>query len=53
MKSIIKALTIPLLTGLAFALHGKIIFYDGTYVIGKITEGKNKVKLDGSINWLQ
>ena len=38
MKSIIKALTIPLLTGLAFALHGKIIFYDGTYVIGKITK---------------
>ncbi len=22
------------------------------YVIGKISEGKNKVKLDGSINWL-
>ena len=22
------------------------------YVIGKITEGKNKVNLDGSINWL-
>ena len=38
MKSIIKALTIPLLTGFAFALHGKIIFYDGTYVIGKITK---------------
>lgn len=38
MKSIIKALTIPLLTGIVFALHGKIIFYDGTYVIGKITK---------------
>ena len=38
MKSIIKALTFPLLTGIAFALHGKIIFYDGTYVIGKITK---------------
>ena len=22
------------------------------YVIGKIVEGKNKVKLNGSINWL-
>ena len=23
------------------------------YVIGKITEGKNKVKLNGSINWFK
>ena len=23
------------------------------YVIGKISKGKNKVKLNGSINWLQ
>ena len=38
MKSIIKALVIPLLTGVVFALHGKIVFYDGTYVVGKITK---------------
>ena len=23
------------------------------YVIGKISKGKNKIKLNGSINWLQ
>ena len=23
------------------------------YVIGKISKGKNKVKINGSINWLQ
>ena len=38
MKRIIKALTVPLLTGIVFALHGKIVFYDGTYVVGKITK---------------
>ena len=38
MKSIIKALSVPLLTGIVFALHGKIVFYDGTYVVGKITK---------------
>ena len=38
MISIIKALTIPLLTGIVFALHGKIVFHDGTYVVGKVTK---------------
>ncbi len=38
MKSIINALVIPLLTGVVFALHGKIVFYDGTYVVGKVTK---------------
>ena len=38
MKSIIKALTFPLLTGIVLSLHGKIVFYDGTYVVGKITK---------------
>ena len=38
MKSIIKALVIPLFTGVVFALHGKIVFYDGTYVVGKVTK---------------
>ena len=38
MKSIIKALSVQLLTGIVFALHGKIVFYDGTYVVGKITK---------------
>ncbi len=28
----------PLLTGVVFALHGKIVFYDGTYVVGKVTK---------------
>jgi hypothetical protein len=38
MKNIIKALIIQLLTGAIFALHGKIVFYDGTYVVGKVTK---------------
>ena len=27
-----------LLPGVVFALHGKIVFYDGTYVVGKVTK---------------
>ena len=38
MKNLIKAIIMPLLTGVVFALHGKIIFYDGTYVVGKISK---------------
>ena len=38
MKNIIKAIIMPLLTGVVFALHGKIVFFDGTYVVGKITK---------------
>lgn len=38
MKNIIKALIIPLLTGVVYCLHGKIVFYDGTYVVGKVTK---------------
>ena len=38
MKNIIRALIIQLLVGTIFALHGKIVFYDGTYVVGKITK---------------
>ena len=38
MKNIIKGLILPLLTGIVFALHGKIVFYDGTYVVGKVTK---------------
>ena len=38
MKIIVKAIIIPLLTGVVFALHGKIVFYDGTYVVGKVTK---------------
>ena len=38
MKNIFKGLILPLLPGVVFALHGKIVFYDGTYVVGKITK---------------
>ena len=38
MRNIIKALIIPLLTGVVYCLHGKIVFYDGTYVVGKVTK---------------
>ena len=38
MKNIVKAFILPLLTGFSFALHGKIVFYDGTYVVGKVTK---------------
>ena len=37
MKNIIKAI-IPLLSGVVFGFHGKIVFYDGTYVVGKVTK---------------
>ena len=38
MKNIVKAIIMPLLSGVLFALHGKIVFFDGTYVVGKITK---------------
>ncbi len=38
MKNIFKRLILPLLPGVVFALHGKIVFYDGTYVVGKVTK---------------
>ncbi len=38
MKNISKAIIIQLLTGVIFAIHGKIVFYDGTYVVGKVTK---------------
>ena len=38
MKNILKGLVLPLLPGVVFALHGKIVFYDGTYVVGKVTK---------------
>ena len=38
MKNILKGLILPLLPGVVFALHGKIVFYDGTYVVGKVTK---------------
>jgi len=39
MKNILKAIIIlQLLSGVVFAIHGKIVFYDGTYVVGKVTK---------------
>ena len=39
MKNILKAIIIlQLLSGVIFAIHGKIVFYDGTYVVGKVTK---------------
>ena len=38
MKTILKAIILPLLSGVVLALHGKIVFYDGTYVVGKVTK---------------
>jgi len=38
MKSLRKALILPLYVGFLFALHGKIVFFDGTYVVGKVTK---------------
>ena len=39
MKNILKAIiTLQLLSGIIFAIHGKIVFYDGTYVVGKVTK---------------
>ena len=37
-KILVKAICIQLLMGVVFALHGKIVFYDGTYVVGKVTK---------------
>ena len=33
-----KILVFPLFLGVLFALHGKIVFFDGTYVVGKVTK---------------
>ena len=38
MKNIFKVLIFFAFSGSLFALHGKIVFYDGTYVIGKVTK---------------
>ena len=39
MKNIIlKAVLFLLLAQSTYALHGKIVFYDGTYVVGKVTK---------------
>ena len=38
MKYISKALILSISLTKLFALHGKIVFYDGTYVIGKVTK---------------
>jgi len=33
-----RILILPLFVGFLFALHGKITFFDGTYVVGKVTK---------------
>ena len=38
MRKIIKFLCLLCMIGLLFGLHGKIVFYDGTYVLGKVTK---------------
>ena len=39
MKKVIKVvLLLQLLVCYVYALHGKIVFYDGTYVVGKVTK---------------
>ena len=38
MKNILKVLVFFTFTINLYALHGKIVFYDGTYVIGKVTK---------------
>ena len=38
MKNILKGLILHSYRELVFALHGKIVFYDGTYVVGKVTK---------------
>ena len=35
---IIKFFILHMFSAFAFALHGKIVFYDGTYVVGKVTK---------------
>ena len=37
-KIIIKILFLLFTLNSLFALHGKIVFYDGTYVVGKVTK---------------
>ena len=38
MKNLRTILLAHLFVGILFALHGKIVFYDGTYVVGKVTK---------------
>ena len=38
MRNTIKFLCLLCMIGMLFGLHGKIVFYDGTYVIGKVTK---------------
>ena len=38
MKNTFKGLVFLAFLGSLFALHGKIVFYDGTYVLGKVTK---------------
>ena len=39
MKNILKRLVLfHLSLGIIYALHGKIVFFDGTYVVGKVTK---------------
>ena len=38
MRNTIKFLCLFSMMGMLFGLHGKIVFYDGTYVIGKVTK---------------
>ena len=33
-----KLIILPLFVGYLFGLHGKIIFFDGTYVVGRVTK---------------
>ena len=37
-SNIRKILFLPLFVGVLFAIHGKITFFDGTYVVGKVTK---------------
>ncbi len=38
MRNTIKFFCLSCMIGMLFGLHGKIVFYDGTYVIGKVTK---------------
>ncbi len=38
MKKVIKAGLLHLLVCYVYGIHGKIVFYDGTYVVGKVTK---------------
>ncbi len=38
MRNLRIILLAQMLVGILFALHGKIVFYDGTYVVGKVTK---------------